>query len=243
MTIENFTILLVVGFFSVIQSIFGMGVLVFGTPTLLLLGYDFITTLGYVLPASFTISLLQVLTARTKKVPISGYLYLLCLPGIGIGLWLTDVISITSWTNRLVGGTLLISALVRFWPPSQKLVAFLLNRYLPFYHFFMGVTHGLTNLGGALLAILASGRSNDKEVIRYTIAHYYISFSSIQMLFLTVSMGHGDLLVKNLSTAVVAAIVYLLVGNRIFNSSNNHYYNFALSLFIAAYGIAILIKL
>jgi hypothetical protein len=243
MTIENFVILSIIGVLSVIQSFFGMGVLVFGTPTLLLMGYDFITTLGYLLPASFAISLLQVLTSSSRKVPISRYLYLLCLPGIGIGLWLTDASSITSWTNRLVGGTLLLSALVRFWSPSQRLVGVLLNRYLPIYHLIMGVTHGLTNLGGALLAILASGRNNEKEVIRYTIAHYYLAFSSIQMLLLATTMGHSLLLINNLSTAIIAAIVYLFVGNRIFNNSNNQYYNFALSLFITAYGIAILLRL
>ena len=243
MTIENFIIFSVIGFLSVIQSFFGMGVLVFGTPTFLLLGYDFITTLGYLLPASFAISLMQVLTISSKKVSISLYLYVLCLPGIAIGLWLTDVSSVTSWTNRLIGGALLVSAIVRFWSPSQKLVAFLLNRYLPTYHLIMGVTHGLTNLGGALLAIYASGRNNEKKVIRHTIAHYYLAFTSVQMLFLAISMSQHDLLINNLWTAVVAAIVYFFVGDKIFNSSNNRYYNFALSLFIAAYGIAILLRL
>ena len=33
-----------------------LGVLVFGTPTLLLMGHDFVTTLCYLLPASFAIS-------------------------------------------------------------------------------------------------------------------------------------------------------------------------------------------
>jgi uncharacterized protein len=243
MTIEYIVILSTIGVLSVIQSFFGMGVLVFGTPTLLLMGYDFITTLGYLLPASFAISLLQVLTAGSNRVPISRYLYLLCLPGIVIGLWLTDASAITSWTNKLVGGTLLLSALIRFWSPSQKMVAVLLDRYMPIYHLVMGVTHGLTNLGGALLAILASGRNNEKEAIRYTIAHYYLAFSSIQMLILATTMGHYGLLINNLSTALVAAVVYLLVGNRIFKSSNNRYYNFALSFFITAYGVAILLRL
>jgi uncharacterized membrane protein YfcA len=243
MTIEYLTILLVIGVFSVIQSFFGMGVLVFGTPTLLLMGYDFITSLGYLLPASFAISLLQVLTIRSKRVvPISRYLYLLCLPGIGIGLWLTDSSSLTSWTNRLVGGTLLLSALIRFWSPSQRLVAVLLDRYLVIYHLIMGVTHGLTNLGGALLAILASGRNNQKEAIRYTIAHYYLAFSSIQMLLLATTMGNYNELISNFSTAIVAAIVYFFVGNRIFNNINDRYFNSALSIFSAAYGIAILLR-
>ena len=35
------TIFLVISVFAVIQSLFGVGLLVFGTPTLLLLGYAF----------------------------------------------------------------------------------------------------------------------------------------------------------------------------------------------------------
>lgn len=242
MTIEYLVILLVIGILSVIQSFFGMGVLVFGTPTLLLMGYDFITTLGYLLPASFVISLLQVLTTGSKRVSISRYLYLLCLPGIGIGLWLTDASSLASWTNKLVGGTLLLSALVRIRSPSQRLTVALFDRHLAIYHLVMGVTHGLTNLGGALLALLASDRNKEKDAIRYTIAHYYLAFSSIQMLLLATTMGRYNILIGNLSTCLVAAIVYLFVGNRIFNSSNNQYYNSALSLFIAAYGVAILFR-
>jgi hypothetical protein len=45
---------------ATIQSLFGMGVLLFGTPILLVLGYDFITALTILPPISLTINLLQV---------------------------------------------------------------------------------------------------------------------------------------------------------------------------------------
>ena len=35
---------------SIVQSIFGMGILIFGTPTLLLAGYDFISTISILVP-------------------------------------------------------------------------------------------------------------------------------------------------------------------------------------------------
>lgn len=242
MTTEYLSVLAVVAILSVIQSIFGMGVLVFGTPTLLLMGYDFITALGLLLPASFAISLLQVLSAGSNRVPVSRFLYLLCLPGIGAGLWLADATLLAPWTNILVGGTLLLSALVRFWPPSRKLFTVILENHLPSYHLIMGIIHGLTNLGGALLAILASGINTEKEAIRYTVAHYYLAFSAIQMLLLATIMGHHDKLVDNLSAALIAALIYLFVGNRIFIRTSNYSYNFALTMFIAAYGIAVLLR-
>lgn len=227
---------------SVVQSFFGMGVLVFGTPTLLLMGYDFTTTLSHLLPASFAISLLQVLSAGSSRVPVSRYLYLLCLPGIGVGLWLTDVSPLAAWTNTLVGGTLLFSALFRFWFRSQNLISFMFEKYLPAYHLIMGVIHGLTNLGGALLTILASGINTEKEAIRYTVAHYYLAFSAIQMLILAI-LGHHSILLTNLSFAVIAALTYLLAGNRIFNRATNKFYNLALTIFITICGFAILLKL
>jgi len=244
-TPEYLLILVVIAVLSVVQSIFGMGILVFGTPTLLLMGYDFIATLGYLLPASFAVSLLQVIAAqkdKTGKPPISRYLFLLCMPGIGAGLWLAEAGPLASWTNLLVGGTLLASALVRFWAPAQKLLGVLLEKHFPTYHLVMGVTHGLTNLGGALLAILASGTSRDKRVIRHTISHYYLAFSTIQMLFLAAVMGHRDILIANLPAVAVSAMVYLLIGRRIFARTSNPVYNMALSVFIALYGVIVLLR-
>lgn len=243
MTPEYLLVLAVIAALSVIQSIFGMGVLVFGTPTLLLMGYDFITTLGYLLPASFAISLLQVLTASSRRPKISPYLYLLCLPGIGVGLWLAEYSSLASWTNVMVGGTLIISALVRFWPPSRSLFNAILARHFPFYHLGMGIIHGLTNLGGGLLAILASGTSTDKLAVRYTVAHYYLAFSVIQMLLLATIMGHGDILVANLPAVAVSGSVYLLIGNRIFARTSNRIFDKALTIFIAVYGVVVLFEL
>lgn len=242
MTLEYFAILTVVTVLSVVQSFFGMGVLVFGTPTLLMMGYDFITTLSYLLPASFAISLLQVLTAGSNRVPVSRYLYLLCMPGIGVGLWLTEASPLASWSNVLIGGTLLFSALVRLWPPSRRIFTVMLEKHLQTFHFVMGVIHGLTNLGGALLAILASGTHTEKEAVRYTVAHYYLAFSVIQMLTLVTIMGHHDILITNLPMAVISATVYFLVGNRFFIRATNPSYNFALTMFMAAYGFVILLK-
>jgi uncharacterized membrane protein YfcA len=45
---------------ATIQSLFGVGVVLFGTPILLVLGYDFITALTILPPISLTINLLQV---------------------------------------------------------------------------------------------------------------------------------------------------------------------------------------
>ena len=118
----------------------------------------------------------------------------------------------------------------------------MLEKHLPTYHLFMGLLHGLTNLGGAMLAILASGTNTEKEAIRYTVAHYYLVFSIVQMLLLATVMGHRDILFSNLSTGAISATIYLLVGNRIFAGTSNASYNFAMTLFMASYGVVVLLK-
>ena len=46
---------------SVIQSLFGVGVLLFGTPILLFLGYEFADVLTILLPISLSINLIQII--------------------------------------------------------------------------------------------------------------------------------------------------------------------------------------
>jgi len=59
---EQYIVFIIILVFSIVQSIFGVGLLLFGTPTFLLLGYSYTETLWLLLPCSVTISLIQVIT-------------------------------------------------------------------------------------------------------------------------------------------------------------------------------------
>ena len=52
-------------FFLYFQSIFGIGLLVFGTPTLMILGYQYSDILSVLLPISCSISLIQIINAQS----------------------------------------------------------------------------------------------------------------------------------------------------------------------------------
>ena len=54
---------------TVIQSIFGVGILVFGTPILLSLDYNLMTSLGILLPSSLLVSVIQILTIKNACPP------------------------------------------------------------------------------------------------------------------------------------------------------------------------------
>ncbi|MGJ0516629.1 MAG: hypothetical protein ACR65O_12880 [Methylomicrobium sp.] len=59
-------IMLTVAFTAIIQSVFGAGVLLFGTPLLLLFGHEFVDVLVVLLPISIGINLLQIVKHHTQ---------------------------------------------------------------------------------------------------------------------------------------------------------------------------------
>ena len=65
---EFFNEILVIITLIIFQSIFGVGLLLFGTPTFLYFNYSFSETLSLLLPISFTISLIQYLNSKEKDI-------------------------------------------------------------------------------------------------------------------------------------------------------------------------------
>ena len=75
---------------AIVQSIFGTGVLLFGTPLLLILGYNFQYALIILLPTSILISFFQ-LKNNLNKIDIQFYkkLFLFSIPPIILFFYLT----------------------------------------------------------------------------------------------------------------------------------------------------------
>ncbi len=237
---EYVIVITVIAAFSIVQSIFGMGILVFGTPTLLLLGYDFTTTLSFLLPASWSIAFLQVFNFKSTRPRIPASLYVLCLPFVGIGLLLSESAPLVSSLTNIIGATLILTAMIRYWEPAQFLFSAVVNKNMPIYHIIMGLLHGITNLGGALLAIHAREMHTNKTNIRYVIAYYYLAFNSIQILVLSILMGYIEIMISNAFTAIVSSGIYVSVGNRIFNAVSSQFFANVLTIFILFYGCVIL---
>lgn len=243
MNIEIFIVVALIAILSLVQSYFGIGLLIFGTPSLLLLGYDFHVALTYLLPASFVISLMQVLLASQKPPATPKSLYFICLPAIGLGLWIAGSVYYLSWINFSIGIMLLAFAMFRLLPIFANKISVLFNSNPSSFHLLIGLIHGLTNLGGALLVIFANSTKSNKDEIRYTIAYYYLLFSSVQLLLLAAIMGHLQDVIAHASTAAISGSIYLIFGNRIFNSTSNRTFSFAMTLFIAAFGIVLMLGL
>ena len=109
----NIDIIIIIFFTSIIQSIFGTGVLLLGTPLLLLNDYSFQSSLVILLPTSILINLFQ-LKNKLKKVELFFYKKLLIytIPLIIIFLYLISINPVN--INQVIGAFLLIIGLLYF---------------------------------------------------------------------------------------------------------------------------------
>jgi hypothetical protein len=160
---------------SIVQSVFGAGVLLFGTPLLLLFGYPFVDVLLVLLPISLAINLLQILKHHAH-IDFAFYrkILLLTLPPVAIFLFLVTHARVN--ISLVIGAFLLFIAMKEFSVSVTRIIDRLMQ-YETAYFLLMGAVHGVSNLGGSLLTALVHHKNYDKDVARATVATSYGTFA------------------------------------------------------------------
>jgi uncharacterized membrane protein YfcA len=234
----EFCIIILLIFF---QSIFGIGLLLFGTPTFLLLGYNFLEVLSLLLPISVTISFIQFVSSKKKNEKFKQSFNLYCLPFLIPSLYLV-IKNISSINLEIyIALTIIFFAAIslnkknnkylkNFTPIKQKLFLSLL-----------GVIHGLTNLGGSLLMILSSViNGNDKHKTRYCISYGYLMMGIFQILILYF-FSNNFFKMTNLLYIILVFLIYFPT-QKIFSNFKSKKFSKFLNVFALFYGVVILIK-
>ena len=237
----NFDIFITIALTSVVQSFFGTGVLLFGTPILLILGKGFQTTLVILLPASILINFFQIRnTYKTIDRLFYKNLILISLPLICLSLYLSHSKEINA--NFLIGIFLIIISLQSKIGTIKRTLDWLLN-YEKFYLAIMGVFHGLTNLGGSLLSTAILSQDLTKDSKRSTIAVSYCSMAVIQIITLIAILRFDIFLNKSyLLYWATAPTVFFIVEKYLYYSINEKLYKIISNVFLFLMGIIILIK-
>lgn len=236
---DFFLLTVIIAVCSLIQSVFGVGLLVFGTPALILLGHPFQTVLATLLPCSILISLLQVLKkGREEPWDPGRKLALYCVPFIILGLAFV-VIAGQGYNARFyVGCLLLVNGAIRLSQKAQIRLSLFLKKWTRSYLMAMGLVHGLTNMGGGLLTVLATSLFEHKETIRKNIAVGYLVMALAQIIFL-ILFGKINWNPTMLVLPAVSAAVFLLFGNRLFRASTPKVYHHSMTILIFLFGIAL----
>ena len=237
---DDFWVLtIVVVAYATIQSLFGVGLLVFGTPTLLLLDYSFESTIAVLLPASITISFMQVLAGKHHVEYLKKDIPIYCVPFIvvGLALVLTKVIAVVM--KMLVGILLISTAMMRFHKKVQGWLASFLKKNMKLYIMAMGLVHGLSNMGGGFLTVLATSIYDEKESMRANIAYGYLIFAATQLIVLAI-LNTSALSINCIIFPLISLLTYRTVGNLIYLKSSTTLYQQAITLFIFIYGVILI---
>jgi uncharacterized protein len=222
---------------AAVQSVFGIGLLVFGTPTLLLLGLPFSQVLAYLLPCSIVISTLQVVDGGRGLEPIRKKLLAFTAPAVMVGTFLILVVLKHKIDMRqIVGAMLVVTAVLRLLDRfRQQAHSFVRARLSPLL-VLLGLIHGVSNLGGGVLTLIVSSMFDDKHSVRKHIAFGYGVMALIQMtvLFLTTPV-HLDIPLW-LTLPALAAFSYVVVGRWMFKVTGEVAYQWSLTALIGLFG-------
>ena len=232
----NSIILIIILFTSVIQSLFGVGILLFGTPILLLFDFQYLDVLNILLPISITVNFFQFnkrLSSLDKKV-VSN-LILLVLPIIVLSLSVAIYIDINF--NRFIAIFLIFVSLYRSLKISS-IASFIDTKT---YLIIMGFIHGLTNLGGSLLTAYIFPKKWDKIKKRANIAFCYSIFAITQLLTLWINKSI-NIEKEIIIYGVIALITYTIVNRYIFIKINNSTFTNMISILLLIFGIMLLVQ-
>jgi len=238
--VQDIYVLFLIIIFSVFQSCLGVGLLLFGTPTLIILGYSYVETLWIILPSSIVISLTQVLFDR-DLIQAKKSIFLLTVPALTIGLIIILLSGDLVNVSKIVGIGLLIVASIR---QSKVLNAYLSNNIssrTSIYLIFTGLIHGLSNMGGGPLSVLMSSLHNSKSVIRVNIAYVYLFFGISQIIILTI-FQLKVFEVNYLVFPIVAIMSYFFIGKPLSNYIDDNKYQSFITIMVFIYGFLALIE-
>ena len=236
-----YDIIIIISITAIIQSIFGTGVLLFGTPLLLIFGYSFHFALIILLPTSILISLLQ-LKDNFVNVDINFYkkLIIYCIPFIIVSLYYS--VTILTQTNLFIGILLVTFSLKNRIQLINTILRFL-NRYEKVYFILMGILHGITNLGGSLLSASIFNKDFSKLAKRSTIAVCYLSMAIIQIITLFFIVNSKEILnVIYIPYWLLGVLVFILVEKYIFFKIDDQKYINYSNVFLFIIGILVIIK-
>ena len=181
----NYLIFLLIMVLSSFQTIGGVGILVLGTPILILYGLDIVQVMIFLLPLSILNSSINMfyLYKFKKNITIDGhmskYFFFICLPSVFVGLFFLKKFSIYINFNLLICFAIWLVIILSYLNKEKKFSKNLKKIII----FVTGLLHGVTNSGGSLLSILVvRSYDNDVDFKRFQIIFFYLFLATFQLI-------------------------------------------------------------
>jgi len=221
----------IIFFLSIIQSIFGIGLLIIGTPLLLLLNLDFIKILSILLPCSILISFLQIVFSKFKINNYQKKIIYLSIPAVIAGIIMLHFVVTKINFKIFIGCSILLMFLFKFII-TKKFFKKIFIKYKKITIIFIGLFHGLTNVGGTLLSLFFQEiNSNNKNKIQASVSYAYFFFALTQYLSIQIFFKNIYPNIENLYL-LFASILGFLLGKKIFSKIKDDLFIKILNLLI-----------
>ena len=224
---------LFISLLSLIQSIFGVGLLLLGTPTFLLLGYNYFEVLNILLPYSILISVLQIIFNKDKMLGFGLQILKYSIPTLILGLIIVNYLLENINFLFFISFVLITFSIINLMNLRKERFKI---KNLNIALIMLGLVHGLSNLGGTLLSIIASNVNKDKFLIRNNIATGYFLFASFQILVVNVFFVRMNF--EYLQFLWIPILIYF-TSQFIFKKIKNILFYKILNLFTLIYGVYI----
>jgi len=215
------------------QSFFGVGLLLFGTPTFLLIGYDFFEVLNILLPYSIVISFLQIFVTKDRNFEFGKKILIHSVPFLILGLIITEYIQHKINFILIASIFLIILSVLNLINLKKKKIKLKNKNFLLK---FLGLFHGLTNLGGSLLSIISTNVYSDKNIIRYNISTGYFIFALFQLLLINIFIEKINF---DYLSFIWLPIIIFIISSRFFKKMYDVIYYTSLNILSLLYGIYI----
>lgn len=234
-------VLIIIVVTSFIQSLFGVGVLLFGTPLMLIAGYNFIDAIVILLPISISINLIQIVKDyRFVDYDLYKKILIYSIPFVIIFLFLVTQIEVNI---GLLVGVFIMSVAVKDYSSTVKKIINISVKYEKLYLSVMGIIHGLTNLGGSLLTAIVHSRDYQKRITRVTVAIAYATFAFFQILTLLLSGYRPNLTFNGTGIYLIAGLgIFLITEKLVYMELDNEKYSKFFAIFLFLSGILLCMK-
>jgi uncharacterized protein len=237
-------VFVLIGLLAIIQSIFGVGILLFGTPLLLFFGYEFSETLLYLLPASAALSWVQVYDLRktTDLCLRKADLVLNILPFVFVGLIFSVLLELKGIVGIFVFVMLLLTFLMRQFEKTKNLFEDFFRSNVKFSLALMGFIHGLSNMGGSLLTPIMTSLEPSKKKSLALVSFCYALMASFQLLFLSLSPVVA-LELKYFVSIPIVVLIKQTIGNSLLELTKERVYQELINVFIFLNAVIVAVKL
>jgi len=211
---ELINFILIVGL-AAIQSIVGVGVLVVGTPTLLLLNLPMIEIMNFLLPISILTSLLNIIIIKKQNNFFYNFdrlknFFKLCIPSVFIGL------IILKYLDKLINFDYVVSFIIIltlvFRENISKIFKKISKRINKIILVIIGIIHGMTNSGGSLLSIMMINLNKSKKNSRSEITLFYFILALLQFFLLYLIFG-VTISIDQFYITLVYIVIGVVLGN------------------------------